>query len=235
MAVGKGNRSQKNEYTAATAPAWRVATWSSGASPSPPNLSGADLLLVHFCFGNNIAASSVTHNGNSLTKAGSNYFSGLSQREEFWYMTSPDATGSIVITLASAMYNPICITAMGFTGVDTTTPITGPTFNGATTSPHSRTRTITADSMVFVSGISTVSTDDITIDGTVTTGASGNLMPNQVNNNKIISGMWSNAAHSSTSISTETDASSTTNITNSYIEIMASGGGGGTRRIFLIS
>lgn len=220
MAVNHNNRESVVKNTAS--PSWTTASWTTVQSPPPPSMSGADLLLLHIVFGNNISVSSVTHNGNSLTKAGSNYFSSLTQREEFWYMTSPDSSGNIVVTLSSAMFNGISITAMGFSGAS---GVGTPIFNGATASPHVRSRTVLDGSMVFVSGISTVATDDITIDGVVTTGASGNLRPNQQNVNKIVSGMWSNSAHSAGSINTETDASSSGNITNSFIEIQASGGG----------
>jgi len=210
MAVTKQNRGQSTQNTAS--PSWTSATYA-----SPPSMSGSDMLLVHICFGNNITVNSITHGGANLTKAGGNWFSGFGQREEWWYLNNPASSGSIVVNLASAMFNGMTITAMGFNG---TNGVSGPTFNGGISSPHIRTRTVSEGSMVHVTGISNSATDDITIDGTTTTGASGNLMPNQVNVNDIVSGMWSNTSHSAGSINTETDASATSNITNSYIEIL---------------
>jgi hypothetical protein len=234
MAVTHGNRNDHIKNT--VSPAWTTATWANSDSPSTPSMSGADFLLVHIVFAQNTTVNSVTHNGNSLTKHAHNWFSGLGQREEFWYMTNPDNDGDLVVTLNAQMFQGISLCMMGFSGVDQTTPIGNQTFNGGSASPHVRSRTVSEGSMVFVTGISTVSTDDITIDGTVTTGASGNLRPNQQNVNDIVSGMWSNSSHSAGSINTETDASSTTNITNSFIEILADGGGvgGGRRRIIIV-
>ncbi len=210
MAVTKQNRGQSTQNT--VSPSWTSATYA-----SPPSMSGSDMLLVHICFGNNILVNSITHGGSNLTKAGANWFNGLGQREEWWYLNSPASSGSIVVNLASAMFNGITITAMGFNG---TNGVSGPVFNGGISSPHTRNRTVSEGSMVHVTGISSSATDDITIDGTTTTGASGNLMPNQVNVNDIVSGMWSNTSHSAGSINTQTDASATANITNSYIEIL---------------
>jgi hypothetical protein len=211
MAVSHGNRESVIRNTAAAA--WTTATWATSDSPAPPSMSGADLLLVHIVFGNNIATNSITHNGNSLTKIGSNYFSGLGQREEFWYMLNPDSSGNIVVNLASAMFNGISICAMGFVGA---TGIGGHGFNGAGSDPNNQNRTVGEGSMVYVTGISTVAHTSITIDGSTILPA--NFEPNQVNVNDIVSGAWSTSSHSAGTIATATDAQFS-NITNSYVEI----------------
>ena len=229
MAVGKGNRQSVIKNTAPAA--WTVASWLKSESPATPSMTGADLLLVHVVFGNNIAVSGITHNGNALTKIGHNYFSGLGQREEFWYMLAPDSgSQDIVVTLNSAMFNGMSICAMGFTNA---TGIGLHAFNGANPTEHARTRTVSDGSMVYVTGISTVSHDDITIDGVQILPA--NLKPNQANVNDVVSGAISNSAHSAGTISTETDATIGGSITNSYVEIVdGNGGGGGSRRRLII-
>jgi len=180
-----------------------------------PSLTGANLLLVHTVHAGNIATTSMTHNGNTMTKIGSNYFSGLDQMEEFWYMDDPDSTGNVVVTLASAMYNGISITAMGFNDAG---GIGVHEFNGGTATDHTETITVSEQSLVFATGISINATDDITIDGDVQSGSG--MMPNNANVNDIVSGSWSATNHSAGTIDIITDTTSG-NITNSSVEILA--------------
>lgn len=226
MAVLSISRQSTIKNTAATAPAWRVATWATSDSPSPPSMNSCDFILVHVVFGNNVAIQSITHDGNALTKKAHQWFSGLSQREEFWYMKNP-STGikEIKVTLASSMFNGMSICVMGFNNVN---DIGTHSFNGTSNTPHVRNRNVSAGSMIYMSGISTTAHSNFSIDGTSI--PTGNFKPNQANVNDILSGAWSPSSHSAGSIATQTATAGPGTITNSYVEILAAGGGGGSRR-----
>lgn len=230
MAVSHGNRAATIKNTAAAA--WTTATWATSDSPAPPSVASGDLLLIGVALASNITISSCTHNGIALTSAGAHYHSSLGVKEQFFYTTTP-STGiqNIVVTLSSAYFSGISISAMCFAGAS---GVGTPVWNDASSDPNTQSYSVSAGSMMYATGGSNVAHDDITIDGNVVTGVSGNLSPNQSNINKIYSGSWSGSSHSAGSITIETDGTSGV-ISNSHIEILASGGGGGSRRIFLIT
>ena len=146
MAVSKITRQSTIKNTAATAPAWRVATWNPVDSPAPPSMNGCDFILVHIVFANNIAVQTVTHDGNALTKKAHQWFSGLGQREEFWYMKNPSSgVQPIEVTVASSMFNGMSICVMGFNNVDDIGPHA---FNGASNTPHNQSRTVSEGSVI---------------------------------------------------------------------------------------
>lgn len=230
MAVGNGNRESVVKNTSAAAPSWRVLTWATSNSPPPPTVVSGDFLLIHVTYANNIALSSVTHDGDALTKAGSKWqVSPTGQRHEFWYLPTPVAgVKEIKVTFASSMYNGISVCAMCFSGASGIGTIQ---YFGESSTPHTRSVSVSADSMVYGTSSSDGTYTNMIMDGVTVLPV--NLKPNQVNVNNIVVGALTTSPVSAGNINVTATAPSG-DVSNVAIEIQASGSSGSTRRRIII-
>ena len=164
MGLVKGNLTAND--TAAIGPGPNIATITTHTQNS-----GTDrLLVVNVFYINTKNCTGVTWNGDALTNLFTQDYTdtGSALTFDVWYIVAPDnGNHDLVYTFDSAGGNCTSLIT-SFTGADQTTPLKY-LHNGATNTPHSRTITISENSMLQGIGCSRWSFDTgdaINIDGT---------------------------------------------------------------------
>lgn len=217
MALVDGNKTYSNPTPGA----------SSATLAHNQNVGADGALLVVVTMANTVNFSGCTYNGVSMTLVNNAHYSGNSQRQAIYYLSSP-ATGSnnVVVSFTGNQWNPISFVCISFTGAAATAGAVAS--NGFSTTPNSQTLTIAANSMIYASGISNnAQSFGYDIAGSTRT----NLFTH--NSNKIVEGALSATGLSagSTNVTTKAD---TGTISNHRVEIQEAGGGGGGRRRIII-
>jgi len=233
MAVSNGNRGGVTRNTAATSPAWRRAKWLTNQNPAPPSLPSGDFLLVHIAIPQNKSIQYVKHGTDNLTRFNSSpkWISSAGIRHEFWFKDSSDAATplsgvqNIEVQFNSSIFNGFRITAMCFSGAS---GIGTQYYFGNNGRTHTRTMSVSEGSQVYGTGTSTGAFTKMVMNGVDRLPAT--LQPNQANIIKIIVGALTTSAVSAGTIDVTAQANVGGVTTNAAIEILASGGGGSTRR-----
>lgn len=194
--------------------------------------SGTDRgLFVVITMTNTVNFASATYNGVAMTLVSSRQYSGLSQRQAAYYLANPaTGTNNLVINFTGNQWNPTSIMAQSFTGVDTTAGVEAS--NGASTTPHSRSLTISNNSVIYATGISN-NAQSFNYD---IGGSSRTASFNGHNVNKIVEGAWSATGLSAGAQNVTTKADFGT-ITNNRFEIKEAVASppAGRRRIIVVS
>lgn len=191
--------------------------------------TGTDrLLLVVIEMQNSVTVTSMTYAGVSMTQIRQDNSTSFSKTIAAYYLLAP-ATGAnnIVINFSGSQFNNTAIFARTFTGA---TGIGNHGFNDASNTPHSQNLTISANSIIFASGISGAAQSfGYDFDGVTATNVG-----NGFNINNIVEAAYSQVITSAGSKAVVTKADSGT-VSNLRIEVQeAGGGGGGRRRIFVV-
>ena len=198
--------------------------------------SGSDRLLVVVVAHTSTSrtTNSVTYNSIGMTQLGTTYnLAGSLIRQTIWYLDNP-ATGSNNVIAAISGGATVSICATTFTGADATPKIL---YNGLTNTPHSRTITVSDQSMLMAVSGSQFGFDSITalsIDGTGRSFATCDM------SGPVSSGQFccwtrgANLSSGSRTVISDTIADSF-QASNMRIEILENtgGGGGGRRRIII--
>jgi hypothetical protein len=176
--------------------------------------TGADgFLFVSFIMSNTRSYSGCTYGGQAMTLIKTQNFGGLQQRWAcYGLLNPPTGSNNIVVSFSGAVNNPVSLFATSFTGssgagnFDT---------NGASTTPNSKTLTVSAGSCIYATGISNNAFTGIDIDG------SARPLEIQHNTNKQVGGALSLVPLSagSTSVVTKVTFNS---VSNSRVEIKES-------------
>jgi hypothetical protein len=172
-------------------------------------------LFVAITMPNTVDFSSASYDGVGMTLVANRNYSGLQQRQAFFYLYNPSSGSAknLVINFSGNQWSNTSILAQSFTGVDSTIGITSN--SGASTSPNSKTLNVAAGSLIYASGISiNAQSFDYTIGGINRTPAF-----NAHNTNRIVEGAFSALlAVGTTTIITRTD---TGTVSNNRVEIKA--------------
>lgn len=177
------------------------------------NAGTGKLLLVTVTMSDAVDFLNASYNGVAMAIASQALYSGQSQRQIIYTLTSPaSGTNNLDVSFTGVQYNPISISVISFTGS------LGVGTSAATsfvTTPNTQTLTITAGSMIYASGVS-VSTQvsGYDFDGN----AYANLFSH--NTNRQVSAALSTVIPTSGSKTVTTRASSGT-ISNHRVEILA--------------
>ena len=142
MAIAKGNRTTSNLN-----PNGNIQTLAHTMN------TGADgLLLVVITMSNSTNFSSVTFDGVAMTQVRNQNFSGLSQRQGTFYLLNPN-TGNknIAVNFSGSQFNSTSIFAQSFVGAS---GIGNDGNSGASTTPNSQSLTISENSIIYLTGIS---------------------------------------------------------------------------------
>ena len=181
-------------------------------------------LFVSVTMATTVNFNNAFYDGVQMQKLNIRTYSSISIRQVFYYLPNP-TTGSakiLEVRFTGGQYNSTSIIAQSLTDV-TQNNLSGDASNGLSTTPHSQSLTIDANSVIYLSGISTQAMAYPYIIG----GNSEALDLNQHNvNGKIIGGAFStnNLSAGSQTCIAKSNAGS---ITNHRIGIGSSGGGGG--------
>lgn len=142
MAIAIGNKSNANSTPGAT----------SQTLAHSQNVGSDGLLLVTITMSNSVDFTGCTYNGVAMTLVRNHNFVSESQRQATYVLTSP-ATGSnnIVFSFSGAQWNPTSVFAVSFTGASGygAEAITGPS-----ATPNSQSLTISANSIIYATGVS---------------------------------------------------------------------------------
>tara|TARA_R100001463_G_scaffold23289_3_gene55952 strand:+ start:286 stop:1011 length:726 start_codon:yes stop_codon:yes gene_type:complete len=234
MAVTNGNRQSVIKNTSnAVSPVNRRITWATNQSPPPPTLPSGDFLLVHIAVAANKSVQWVKHGTDNLTKATLSpmWRNTPGVRHEFWYKNSSDASTpesglkQIQVQFNSTYFNGVSICAMCFSGA---TGIGTTHYFGNQATPHTRSMSVSAGSQVYGASTSTGAYVKMIMDGVNVLPA--NLKPNQANINKVVVGALTTSPVSAGTIDVVAQPNPFGVGTNVAIEILASGGGGGSTR-----
>lgn len=190
--------------------------------------TGADgLLFVVITMPNTVNFSSVTFDGTAMTQVRNQNFSGLSQRQGTFYLLNPN-TGNknIVVNFSGSQFNSTSILAQSFTGAS---GIGNDSNTGALTSPNSQSLTVSENSVIYATGISSnAQSFGYDIGGSTRT----NLFTH--NTNKIVEGALSATGLSAGAQNVTTKADFGT-VTNYSVEILEAGvTPPSRRRIFVV-
>lgn len=177
-------------------------------------------LLVVITMASTVNFSGCTYNGASMTLISNNFDSSEGQRVAGYYLANPD-TGSnnIVVSFTGSQFNSTSIFAVSFTGAN---GVDSNGYNVSASTPNSQSLTISANSIVYASGISGNAQNtgyDI--------GGSTRTFEFYHNTNKVVRGCLSATGLSggSTNVTTKADFG---NVTNFRVAILEASGGGGT-------
>jgi hypothetical protein len=189
--------------------------------------TGSDLgLLVVITMANTVNFSGCTYNGTAMTLVQNINYSGQSQRCAAYYLQAP-ATGSnnIVVSFSGSQFNSTSIFAVSFTGAGNFGAFG---VDGATTTPNSRSITIAANSIIYLTGLSSNAQNT-----QYTIGGSSRTFEFSHNTNRVVRGALS-ATGLSAGATNVTTAADFGTVTNFRVEVQEAGGGGGGRRRIII-
>jgi hypothetical protein len=115
--------------------------------------TGSDLgLLVVITMANTVDFTGCTYNGVAMTLVQNINYGGQSQRCAAYYLQAPATGGNnIVVSFSGSQFNSTSIFAVSFTGAGNFGAFG---VDGATTTPNSRSITIAANSIIYLTGLS---------------------------------------------------------------------------------
>jgi len=184
-------------------------------------------LLVVVTMANTVDFSGCTYNGVAMDLVQNVNYSGQSQRCAAYYLQNPDTgTNNIVVSFSGSQFNPTSIMAVSFTGAGNYGAFGS---NGAVTSPNSQSITISENSIVYLTGLSSNAQNT-----QYTIGGSSRTFEFSHNSNRIVRGALS-ATGLSAGATNVTTAADTGSVTNFRVEITEAGAGGGGRRRIIIT
>ena len=180
--------------------------------------SGSDRgLLVSVTMSNTVNFSSATYNGVSMTLVRNQNMGTLSQRQALFWLADPSTgANNLVVNFSGSQWNSTSIMAQSFTGADAT--IGNDAGNGLVTSPHSQTLTVSANSVIYLTGVSVAGQSfGYIIDGSTRTNDFAH------NTNRQVEGAFSATGLSAGSITciTKADSGSVTNVRVEIKEVAA--------------
>ena len=206
MALSIGNKTQFVQTP--------VSPWTSLTRAHTQNTGSDGFLFVSFTMTNTTNFSGCTYGGQAMTLIRSRGFVGLSQRWACYGLQNPPTgNNNIVVTFTGQQFNPVSLFAVSFTGSSGAGNFGD---NGASTTPNSKTLTVSAGSCIYATGISSNAFTGIDIDG------SARPLEFQHNTNKQVSGALSLVPLSAGSIDVITKVTWNT-VTNQRVEILEAG------------
>jgi hypothetical protein len=216
MAIAIGNKTASNANPSAA-----TQTLSHNMS------AGADgTLLVVITMANTVNFTGCTYNGVAMTLVQNINYSGQSQRCAAYVLQAP-ATGSnnIVVSFSGSQFNSTSIFACSFTGAGNFGAFG---VDGATTTPNSRSITIAANSIIYLTGLSSnAQSSGYDIGGSTRTNEFAHNTNRQVEGALSATGLSAGA----TNVTTKADFGT---ITNFRVEITEAGAPPVTRRRIII-
>lgn len=193
-----------------------LSPWTSLTKAHTHNTGADGFLFVSFVMSNGGGTrnySGCTYGGQAMTSIKIQNFGGLQQRWGcFGLLNPPTGNNDIVVTFNGTVFTPVSMFAVSFTGSSGAGLFAT---NGASSTPNSKTLTVSAGSCIYALGISNNAFTGIDIDG------SARPLEFQHNTNKQTSGALSLIPLSagSTSVVTKVTFSS---VSNSRVEIKES-------------
>jgi len=173
--------------------------------------TGSDgFLFVSFIMSNGRSYSGCTYGGQAMTLIKTQNFGGLQQRWAcYGLLNPPTGSNNVVVQFSGAVNNPVSMFAVSFTGCSGAGNFAT---NGASSTPNSKTLSVSSGSCIYATGISNNAFTGIDIDG------SSRPLEIQHNTNKQVGGALSLVGLSagSTSVVTKVTWSS---VSNSRVEI----------------
>jgi len=175
--------------------------------------TGADgFLFVSFIMSNARSYTGCTYGGQAMTLIKTQNFGGLTQRWAcYGLLNPPTGNNNIVVSFNGAVFNPVSMFATSFTGSGGAGLFAT---DGASTTPNSKTLSVSAGSAIYATGISNNSFTGIDING------SARPLEFQHNTNKQISGALSLAPLPVGNINVVTKVT-WSSVSNSRVEIKA--------------
>ena len=175
MALAIGNKTQAVKTA--------VSPWTSITQAHNMSTGADGFLLVAFCMDNSEVYTGCTYGGQAMTLIATQNFGGLAQRIAFYGLQNPPTgNNNIVVTFNAAQFTPVSTFAVSFTGCGGAGNFAT---NGDSTTPNSKTLTVTAGSCIYAMGISNNAFTGIDINGVART------LEFQHNTNKQVSGALS--------------------------------------------
>tara|TARA_R110001599_G_scaffold335510_1_gene552605 strand:+ start:71 stop:736 length:666 start_codon:yes stop_codon:yes gene_type:complete len=187
-----------------------LSPWTSLTKSHTQNTGSDGFLFVSFVMSNSRGYSGCTYGGQAMTLIKTQNFGGLQQRWAcYGLLNPPTGNNNIVVSFGGTMFTPVSMFAVSFTGSSGAGVFAT---NGASTTPNSKTLTVSAGSCIYGMGISNNAFTGIDIDG------SARPLEIQHNTNKQVGGALSLVGLSagSTSVVTKVTWSS---VSNSRVEI----------------
>ncbi len=176
------------------------------------NTGANGFLFVSFIMSNARSYTGCSYGGQTMTLIKTQNFGGLAQRWAcYGLLNPPTGSNNIVVSFNGAVFNPVSMFATSFTGSGGAGLFAT---DGASTTPNSKTLSVTAGSCIYATGISNNAFTGIDIDGSART------LEFQHNTNKQISGALSLVPLSAGSISVVTKVT-WSSVSNSRVEIKA--------------
>jgi hypothetical protein len=157
MAISKGNITSLNPTVGIT---------NSYTQPHTQNTGSDRVLVVVVCHKNNVTTDSVTYNGTAMTQLSTHNATTPGNRYYAFYLEDPDTgANDVVINWSGNLSTSIALCIQSFTGAGTPTSAG---VNGLANSPHIRSLTISAGSVIFGAGQSIYTISTVTLDGNST-------------------------------------------------------------------
>lgn len=179
MALSVGNKTAYHQIPA-----------SNSLTLSHTQNAGADrVIIVSMAHSNTVNINAVRYGGVLMTVRINRNLGGQGIRQStFELKDPPSGSNNLVLNWSGSLWNFASIQVTSFLGAD----VGGNIINtGGSSSPNSRSITVSAGSVIYSRGVSPNSFTNITVAGRSSTG--GGLEPNNKNINKITSGAYSNA------------------------------------------
>lgn len=206
MALAIGNKT-----ASVSTPTWPATSLTKAHTQN----TGADgFLFVSFVMSDARTFTGCTYGGQTMTLIKTQPFSGLQQRWAcYGLLNPPTGNNNIVISFNGAVFNPVSTFATSFTGSGGAGLFAT---DGASSTPNSKTLTVSAGSCIYATGISNNAFTGIDIDGSART------LEFQHNTNKQISGALSAVPLSAGTIDVVTKVNFGS-VSNSRVEIKEAG------------
>ena len=186
--------------------------WTSLTRAHTQNTGANGFLFVSFIMDNSEVYTGCTYGGQTMTLIKTQNFGGLSQRWAcYGLLNPPTGNNDIVVSFNQAQFTPVSMFATSFTGSGGAGLFAT---NGASSTPNSKTLSVSAGSCIYATGISNNAFTGIDIDG------SARPLEFQHNTNKQVSGALSLVPLSAGSISVVTKVTFSS-VSNSRVEIKA--------------
>ena len=185
--------------------------WTSLTKAHTQNTGSDGFLFVSFIMSNSRGYSGCTYGGQPMTLIKTQNFGGLQQRWAcYGLLNPPTGNNNIVVSFSGSVFSPVSMFAVSFTGSSGAGVFAT---NGASTTPNSKTLSVSSGSCIYATGISNNAFTGIDIDGSART-----LELVGHNTNKQVQGALSLVGLSagSTSVVTKVTWSS---VSNSRVEI----------------
>lgn len=206
MALSIGNKTQFVQTP--------VSPWTSLTRAHTQNTGSDGFLFVSFIMDNSEVYTGCTYGGQAMTLITTQNFGGLSQRWAcYGLLNPPTGNNDIVVSFNQAQFTPVSMFAVSFTGSGGAGNFAT---NGASTTPNSKTLSVSAGSCIYATGISNNAFTGIDIDG------SARPLEFQHNTNKQVSGALSLVPLSAGSIDVVTKVTFSS-VSNSRVEILEAG------------